>query len=237
MEAFTSFVSRAAVAPTLTLAPEGSTSKISASSKSQSFDDDGDSRRKLLVVEDLPNVSHWPTRQRFQASLRQFLNSPRARCPLVVVVSDALVRPGGSADEGGFSSGDSSLDARSTCGVEVLGSPACRAIRFNPVARTILKKALVRSLDKANVKDRRPSPQAIDFVAAHSNGDIRSAVASLQFLCHDAKAAANAEEQAVVAPKGGKGKAKGKGKAIGTISETEMKRLCAASPFGVLYTC
>jgi cell cycle checkpoint protein len=61
--------------------------------------------------------------------------------------------------------------------------------RFNPVAVTIMKKALVQVLDRVYSSSAtglplssRPSNQTLELIIAHSNGDIRSALMSLEFL-------------------------------------------------------
>lgn len=64
-------------------------------------------------------------------------------------------------------------------------------LRFNPVAVTIMKKALIKVLDKIYSSSSatsilpfssRPSDKTLEIIIAHSNGDIRSALMSLEFL-------------------------------------------------------
>lgn len=90
-------------------------------------------RRRLILLEDLPNVSHWPTKQALRSAVLQYLSSPRVTAPLVIVVSEALARPGDETGGGaGWLSGNGrrgeSIDARGVLGVEILESPACRNI-------------------------------------------------------------------------------------------------------------
>lgn len=63
--------------------------------------------------------------------------------------------------------------------------------RFNAIAVTYLKKALnkildsvytSRSSDSAFHPSRKPAPKVLEQIIAHSSGDIRSALMSLQFL-------------------------------------------------------
>ncbi|GJN94063.1 hypothetical protein Rhopal_007127-T1 [Rhodotorula paludigena] len=206
------------MAPALDFGPDpldlSTASSSSAPSSSRSAQPLSAHTRRLILLEDLPNISHWPTRLALRSALQQYLTSPRVSCPLILVVSEALARPG--SDEGGAAGwiGGSgrrgeSVDARSVCGVEVLQHPACREIVFNPIAKTIMRKALVRTLDRiyppststtsrskssksksapassapsAPDPSTRPSLATLDLLIEHSSGDIRSALMSLQFL-------------------------------------------------------
>ncbi|GAA5870623.1 hypothetical protein JCM1840_004819 [Sporobolomyces johnsonii] len=234
---FTSFLARAGMAPALDFGdsddPIPSTSSCPAPTPSPSASSHTWSARRLILLEDLPNVSHYPTKLALRSALQQYLSSPRVTCPLVLIVSEALARPGADADNGGAAGwatggrGDS-VDARAVCGVEVLQHPACREIAFNPIAVTIMKKGLVRILDRiymppppssrsssrsttvsAPSPSTRPSASTLDLIIQHSNGDIRSALMGLQFLSMEGADGGGATSLGV----GSKGaKAAGKGK-------------------------
>lgn len=70
----------------------------------------------------------------------------------------------------------------------LLPSDYARSDSFNPIAVTIMKKALAKILDRVYSTSgplppkQRPSAGTLDVIIAHSNGDIRSALMSLQFL-------------------------------------------------------
>lgn len=74
-------------------------------------------------------------------------------------------------------------------------SPARPNCRFNAIAPTIMRKALNRTLDRiysddsdspsAPPRSSRPSIATLDLLIAHSSGDIRSALMSLQFLASE----------------------------------------------------
>lgn len=102
------------------------------------------SAKRLILFEDLPNISHYPTKLALRSALAQYLASPRITCPLVVIVSEAFARPGAGHESeslGGDGLGrGESVDSRSVCGVEVLQSPGCREISSvqllgNPLSR------------------------------------------------------------------------------------------------------
>ena len=131
VQAFTNFLYRAGMAAALDLRPDpefGSDSTPSSSAPAPLEPN----RKRLILLEDLPNTSHYPTKLALRSALLQFLASPRATCPLVVIVSEAFARPGvGTESEstGGDGVGfGENVDARNVCGVEVLQNPACREI-------------------------------------------------------------------------------------------------------------
>lgn len=85
--------------------------------------------------------------------------------------------------------------------------------RFNPIAPTLMKKALNAILDReyAESSSKRPSQRAVQLVIEASDGDIRSALNTLQFIVGDA---APISEVALdnVKKKGKKRKSNGKAK-------------------------
>ena len=138
---FTSFLARAGMAPALDFGPEEEPiPSTSTSAPRRSFfpppppsKSTTSARRRLILLEDLPNVSHWPTKQALRSAVQQYLSSPRVTAPLVIIVSEALARPGDETGGGaGWLSGNGrrgeSIDARGVLGVEILDSPACRHI-------------------------------------------------------------------------------------------------------------
>lgn len=132
---FTSFLSRAGMAPSLDFGDSDSTPSASTSTSTSTPSPSTSSNpRRLILLEDLPNVSHYPTKLALRSALSQFLTSPRVTCPLVLIVSEALTRPGNDGVNemiGGVVGGgrEESLDSRGVCGLEVLQHPACREIR------------------------------------------------------------------------------------------------------------
>ncbi|POY74924.1 hypothetical protein BMF94_1900 [Rhodotorula taiwanensis] len=232
---FTSFLARAGMAPALDFGPDPTQPTASTSSSSQSQKSFfpppprpvKQNSRRLILLEDLPNVSHYPTKLALRSAVQQYLASPRVTAPLVIIISEALARPGDETGGGaGWLSGNGrrgeSIDARSVLGVEILNSPACREIAFNPIAATIMRKALNRTLDRIYASDSstpiarssRPSTATLDLLIAHSSGDIRSALMNLQFLASE-----SSEEGGMTSLGTGargsaaaKGQARGKGK-------------------------
>ena len=93
--------------------------------------------RRMLLVEDLPNIFTSPgTRASFRSALMAYsstkrLNAslePNANVPLVIIVSEALTRPGQNEGENAVlryqGSGEQSVSVRTVVPVEVLQAPS-----------------------------------------------------------------------------------------------------------------
>lgn len=164
------------------------------------------SRRKILLLDALPNLGHRETRVAFQTLLQQFAQS-EGGAPLVLIVSD----PGetGRAGEGWGQRGQDGgwgwrdilgKDVLALAGVRTVGSVStndknrqtteadttCRRFdgSFNAVPPTSLAKALNRILPLAvPTASQRPPKDAVQLIVHSSQGDVRAAVNALQFLC------------------------------------------------------
>ncbi|KIY50228.1 P-loop containing nucleoside triphosphate hydrolase protein, partial [Fistulina hepatica ATCC 64428] len=147
------------------------------------------SRRKIVLLEDLPNIIHAPTQAQFHATLQAFVTStPSVYVPVVVIVSDAGLR-GEAVDErlnrGAFGERDNVVDVRTIIPKSLLLGPYVQQVAFNPIAPTLMAKALQGLMSKqfARSSSLRPSKEFLDLVAETSSGDIRSAIMTLQFAC------------------------------------------------------
>ncbi|KAF7318952.1 hypothetical protein HMN09_00231000 [Mycena chlorophos] len=145
-----------------------------------------------LLLEDLPNILHADTRARFHEAFQALAVSPDPDpVPVVIVVSNAGTR-GEAADErllSGHGFGrerDDALDIYTILPRDLLNGPYVTQISFNPIAPTIMKKAL-NSLVSAHFASQgsgtAPSKEMLDIIIETSNGDIRSAIMALQFSC------------------------------------------------------
>ncbi|KAJ2314511.1 RFC checkpoint protein Rad17 [Coemansia sp. RSA 2705] len=123
--------------------------------------------RRLILVEDVPNVSHLATRDAFERALRRFAAEPaHMSCPLVLILSDT---------------GD---DDSWTAGSLAAGS-GFHVIRFRPVAPTIVERGLrriIRQRLQLPEKKRLPAEltKVVKRLGAESEGDLRVAVTMLQ---------------------------------------------------------
>ncbi|KAI6043951.1 Rad17 cell cycle checkpoint protein-domain-containing protein [Pisolithus marmoratus] len=146
-------------------------------------------KRQVVLLEDLPNLLHAPTQARFKALLETLCvtsNPTSPAPPIIIIISDAGLRAEQPEDE--------SWDGG---GVIVLSIPHGLRSRFNPIAPTLMTKALQALLAKhfgPQLSASKPSKEVLDVIVETSNGDIRSALMALQFAC--------------VSPLSGKSKAK-----------------------------
>lgn len=148
--------------------------------------------KQLILVEEFPNTFTRTSSvvQSFRSSVLNYLAAatPSATAffsaktetqnvtPIVMVVSETLLSTNTATAD--------SFTAHRLLGPEILTHPGVSVIEFNPIAPTIMTKAL----DLIVVKEARKSgrqktvgPQVIQRLT--ELGDIRSAVSSLEFLC------------------------------------------------------
>ncbi|KAG8943251.1 Cell cycle checkpoint protein rad17 [Tulasnella sp. 424] len=86
---------------------------------------------------------------------------------------------------------DDGVDVRSVIPKELLNGPYVIEIQFNPVAITLLRKAVNSLLDKVVSPSspaglsplQRPPKDVVEAIIGSADGDIRSAVMALQFAC------------------------------------------------------
>ncbi|KAI5116697.1 hypothetical protein M0805_000022 [Coniferiporia weirii] len=185
---FETFLARAATCRSLLgEANEPSTSTSLAASPSSSR-----SKKQIVLLEDLPNILHQPTQATFHAALESFLGTP-AGMPLVIIISDASTR-GEFRDEnlagggGSYRSTKDTVDIRSVLPSGFINGPFVTQIAFNPVAPTLMLRALQELLTRhyansAVPPNERPTKDDLNIIIETSNGDIRSAVMALQFSC------------------------------------------------------
>ncbi|KAF6752782.1 Rad17 cell cycle checkpoint protein-domain-containing protein [Ephemerocybe angulata] len=151
-------------------------------------------QKQIILLEDLPNILHPKTQEEFHACLKGLTESPVGDppIPVVIVISDAGIR-GEARDEriaggGGWGRGkEEVLDVRSVVSRDLLNGPYVTQIPFNPIAPTLMKKALQSMVTKhfssPAVDLPAPSKQVLDVIVESSNGDIRSAINTLEFAC------------------------------------------------------
>ncbi|KAF8880655.1 Rad17 cell cycle checkpoint protein-domain-containing protein [Infundibulicybe gibba] len=189
---FEAFMHRAASCQNI-FAPAPPKPSQSSTSSSQASSQARQTRPKqhIILLEDLPNILHPKTQAQFHATLQSLVESIPSSppVPIVIVVSDAGTR--GEATEDRLASGsgwgkdrDGAVDIRTVLPKSLLGGPYVTQIAFNPIAPTLMKKAL-QALLNAHFPSTlgAPSKDALDLIVSTANGDIRSAIMALQFAC------------------------------------------------------
>ncbi|KAK3946738.1 Rad17 cell cycle checkpoint protein-domain-containing protein [Pseudoneurospora amorphoporcata] len=147
--------------------------------------------RRLILIEEFPNtfVRSSTALTNFRNTILEFLaaNTPaltnfgqatpaHSIVPIVMVISETLLTTtSASAD---------SFTAHRLLGPEVLRHPGTGVIEFNPIAPSLLAKALELVVKKeARRSGRRMTPGPLVLKRLGEIGDIRNAIASLEFLC------------------------------------------------------
>ncbi|RKP39982.1 Rad17 cell cycle checkpoint protein-domain-containing protein, partial [Dimargaris cristalligena] len=152
--------------------------------------------QQLVVIEDFPNLTQPATKRVFEDCLRHYTAPrPLRAFPLVLIISECISRhslleeaSGGPAGRNGRSFGEALENFRQVIPRDVLDSPLVTRINFNPIAPTLLTKALKRiwSLEchcHPWSQNRRPllnESAVLPMVVAECHGDIRNALNTLQ---------------------------------------------------------
>ncbi|KAF8588611.1 Rad17-domain-containing protein [Ramaria rubella] len=159
-------------------------SNSASSSTTQNFP------RQIILLEDLPNVLHAGTADAFHTALQDHLSSPPI-VPIVCIISSAGTRgedPDNDASGGRAWGkwGQQAFDVRSVIPPNIFNSPYFNEIQFNPIAPTLMMKALSMLLTRHSLGSKasaQPTNDIVQLISESSNGDIRSAVMALQFAC------------------------------------------------------
>ncbi|KAK3355930.1 putative RAD17 protein [Neurospora tetraspora] len=147
--------------------------------------------RRLILIEEFPNTFKRSSTAltNFRNTILEFLaaNTPALTTfaqappadsivPIVMVISETLLTTtSASAD---------SFTAHRLLGPEIFRHPGTGAIEFNPIAPSLLAKALELVVKKeARRSGRRRTPGPLVLKRLGEIGDIRNAIASLEFLC------------------------------------------------------
>lgn len=134
----------------------------------------------LILVEDLPNVFHNPTRENFQRALNEWIYNDLTLPPLVICITECeFVNDGGTS---GYNI-DNNYTVETILGRKLLMNPRVKRIKFNPINVTLSKKCLNNIVNReTNVFNKIPRQEIIDKIKELSEfGDIRSSISAFQF--------------------------------------------------------
>ncbi|KAF2835555.1 hypothetical protein M501DRAFT_981993 [Patellaria atrata CBS 101060] len=143
------------------------------------------SRKHTILIEEFPNTysttsstlrSFRSTIQRYLAVNVPLLQLKRSITPIIMIITETLLSTNTPSQD--------SFTAFRLLGPELLHDPGLYVLEFNPVASTLLKKALeLVVIKEARRSGRRqtPGPMVIDYLSRI--GDLRSAISTLEFLC------------------------------------------------------
>lgn len=149
--------------------------------------------QRVILIEEFPTTffREVSSLTAFRRALQQYLampvpliprhdafgiNSAPALPPIIIIVSENDLNSGYSTAE--------CLTAHRLLGPQILNHPSTTLLDFNKVAPTFMSKALQLVLEKDarfSKREKTPGPAVLQDIS--KNGDIRSAIASLEFLC------------------------------------------------------
>lgn len=141
-----------------------------------------DAQPKILLVEEFPStfLKGSAALHTFRSAIAQFASTvvPSGTTPslMVMVVSETLLSTNTAAAD--------SFTVHRLLGPELMANPYVNVIEFNPVAPTLVTKALeLVVLKEARKSGRRKTPGQSILKHLASTGDIRSAVSTLEYIC------------------------------------------------------
>lgn len=135
--------------------------------------------RRVILIEDLPNISHAETRGLVARALERHVmqHSCASHVAVVLVISDAV--PPVDMVDSWWQRRDAALDVRAAVPLSVRQHPAFAEIRFNPATPRMISGALAR------IAGGRVPIAVLNAIAESANGDIRGASNALAVGSHD----------------------------------------------------
>lgn len=133
----------------------------------------------LVLVEDLPNISHYETKQAFVKALMQWVNYPQPNLPpLVLIMTEVEI----ALENKNYFSSDSIVVER-IFPKPLLMHPQVKRIKFLPINMTLISKTLKSVVQKESAKFAKLPKKEIDWAVRGlaELGDIRSAISGLEF--------------------------------------------------------
>ncbi|KAL1924265.1 uncharacterized protein VTP21DRAFT_7300 [Calcarisporiella thermophila] len=183
LQRFREFLSRAEKYPSLAFTTAAASSSLTSTPQPilpSPISSSSPANQKLLLLEDLPNLSNPRIRAEFHYLLRRFSHNGRSKYPLVIIVSESTM--------GGDTSGsdkqrerirDKWTSVRGIIPPEVIANGTFyHQINFNPIAPTFILKVLKAI---ARAEQSQSDSAHLNSIVQISNGDLRSAIHALQF--------------------------------------------------------
>lgn len=135
----------------------------------------------LILVEDLPNVFHGPTRDNLQQALEEWLHADMFLPPLVLCITECEF-PNDGPNSQGFNI-DNNYIVETILGKKILMNSKLKRVKINPINMTLTQKCLKNIVSReGTVFNTIPTQEIIGKVKEFSNiGDIRSSIAAFQF--------------------------------------------------------
>ena len=176
---FEDFLGRSGNFASLTLTGSGASAKTPP--KASPTPPPETAKRKVILIEEFPStflIASTPLRS-FRSNILQHLAAnpfSQKITPIILIITET--------HQSATTASNDSFTAHRLLGPDVLTHPRTTIIEFNPVAATLLTKALDLVIQKeARHSGRRRVPGPFVLKTLGEVGDVRNAIGSLEFLC------------------------------------------------------
>lgn len=176
---FDDFLGRSGKFGSLTLAGGGSSTDSLTRASSSLLPES--TKEKVILLEEFPStfMSASIALRSFRSNiLQQLAANPTSNIvnPIILIITETR--------QNSIVAADDSFTAHRLLGSDILTHPSTTSIEFNPIAPTLLTKALDLIIQKeARNSGRRRIPGPSVLKKLGEVGDVRSAIGSLEFLC------------------------------------------------------
>lgn len=141
----------------------------------------GDHKRIIVLVEDIPNISHYGTRQLFIASLKEWINKDsRQRLPPLVLIFTEVEVP---EKDGSYYTRNESIVLERVIPKSILCHNQVKVIKFASVNTLLLTKMLKNIVQQEKSLFSSIPKKEIDSAikVLSDQGDVRSAINGFEF--------------------------------------------------------
>lgn len=135
----------------------------------------------IILIEELPNVFHLETQEKFQNALQDWVDNPRILPPLILVITEYdMANDENKNQQYGL---DNNFTVETILGRKLLNNQSVKRVKFNPVNATLTKKTLKNIAEQENkIFQNIPKIEINEKILELSTfGDIRSAISAFQF--------------------------------------------------------
>ncbi|ORX85317.1 P-loop containing nucleoside triphosphate hydrolase protein [Anaeromyces robustus] len=130
---------------------------------------------KIILLEDVPLLTNIHAQKKFHNLIQSYFNSSKSVYSLIFIISEIL-----AIDDDSYKKQEFSI--KTYIPTSVLNSNICHIIYFNPIAETYIAKVLNNLSKKYLPPSKHLNTKLLRIIGLHTNGDIRSAINTFQFL-------------------------------------------------------
>ncbi|KAI9304902.1 Rad17 cell cycle checkpoint protein-domain-containing protein [Cunninghamella echinulata] len=139
-------------------------------------------RPKIILLDDLPDLTTTTIKHEFQSILKSYIAS-NYRFLLIIVLSDTQIS-NSNRSKAYYQMETQLTNISDILTHDIKTSGKCAVIEFNPVTKANLKKAMNRVLNQeARYSNVSLSSERINDIIEQCHGDIRCAINTMQFHC------------------------------------------------------